>query len=216
MARLKKDQYPEKVSGGYSTIPHSVLDSASFIGASDKARSLILALARQHNGHNNGHLHLAKSWLAKQGYTCPASNLKATKELIERGLIIQTKWGGLNLGANLYALTWHIVSNFVGLEIQAKHYAKGAYQLCKLPPTERRKQPIRKVKQFTECNSASSVSEAGEVKPSSLGETIKPDFDVIAGSLSENNVVIPLPRNNSIKRVVGAKGKSGKQKASHP
>lgn len=144
MARSRKDTRPERVSGGYSTIPWSVLDSIAFKGSSDKAKSLLFALMRQHNGANNGHLHVAKKWLYERGWTCDESNRKAKKELIERGLIIQTKQGGLNMGADFFALTWLAITNFVGLDIEAKQYRQGAYSLCKLPPTSRRKPPAKK------------------------------------------------------------------------
>jgi len=142
MAR-KKEKRVEFIAGGYAAIPWAVLDSESFKGATDKAKALLLALMRQHNGQNNGRLHLAKKWLLSHGWTCDESNRKATKELIERGLIIQTKWGGLNAGANFYALTWYDITNYVGLAITAKGYHRGAYSLCKLPPTARQKPPAK-------------------------------------------------------------------------
>lgn len=183
MGRSKKQARSETISGGYSAIPWTVLDSVSFIGASDKAKALLFALMRQHNGNNNGRLQLSKTWLAKHGYTCPASNIKARNELLERGLIIQTKHGGLNMGADQFALSWHDISNFVGLDISSRAYQRGLYTLCNLAPAKRRKQPIKKSKRFTQCN--------------------------CAGSLSENNVITPLPTVNTRNRIVGVKGKSG-------
>lgn len=115
MARLKKEQKPEQIAGSYSAIPHVVLDSNAFMGATDKAKSLLFAIIRQLNGKNNGHLHLAKKWLYNQGWTCDEGNRKAKKELIERGLIVQTKQGGLNMGADLFAVTWLPISNHIGL-----------------------------------------------------------------------------------------------------
>ena len=52
---------------------------------------------------------------------------RARDEIIERGLLIQTRQGGLNIGASRYALTWLHISNFVGLEIQGKDYHPGAW-----------------------------------------------------------------------------------------
>ena len=144
MARKSKVARPEAITGGYSAIPWTVLDSQSFIGATDKAKSLLFALMRQHNGSNNGHLHLAKAWLSAHGWTCDDNNRKACHELMERGLIIHTKQGGLNMGANLYALTWHEITNYIGLDVSSKTYHRGAYQLCNLPPTQRRKPPATK------------------------------------------------------------------------
>lgn len=144
MARKSKQPRPETITGGYAAIPWIVLDSVSFKGASDKAKSLLFALMRQHSGNNNGRLHLAKKWLHSQGWTCHENNAKARNELIERGLIVKTKWGGLNMGADQFALTWYDISNYVGLDISAKGYARGAYMLCNLVPTARRKPPVSK------------------------------------------------------------------------
>jgi len=210
MARRNKKTRPESISGGYAAIPWSVLDSVSFMGASDKAKALLFALMRQHNGANNGHLHLAKTWMAKRGYTCPANNIKARNELLERGLILQSKWGGLNMGADLFALTWLDIDNFIGLDISAKSYPRGAYTLCNLAPTKRRKQPIKKQNErFSQCNSAGSNSVTGDNPTGSVIETVKALSNTSTGSVSENNVITPLPMPNTVKRIVGVKGKSG-------
>lgn len=210
---MKKSLRPETIAGGFSAIPHVVLDSQSFKGASDKAKSLLLALMRQHNGSNNGHLHLAKKWLYKQGWTCDENNRKATHELIERGLIAQTKRGGLNIGPNLYALTWHDISNYVGLDIRSGGYQRGAYILCDLPPTRRRKPPAQKqIERHDDRDSSDSTTE--QVRPSagSTTEPIRPVFDPLTGPTIENNVFIPIPPVKSVKRIVGVKGKSGMTK----
>lgn len=213
MTRKKKLIRPESISGGYSAIPWAVQDSVSFIGASDKAKALLFALMRQHNGRNNGHLHLTKNWLAKQGYTCPASNIKARNELLERDLIEQTKWGGLNMGANLFALTWLTIDNYVGLDIVAKSYRRGAYALCNLAPTPRRKQPIKKQNaRFSQCSSDVSHSVTGETLTGSVSEAVKALSSTLTVSVSENNVITPLPVPNNVNRIVGLKGKSGVQK----
>ena len=192
MAR-KKVTRPEMLKGGYSGIPWIVLDSQSFMGATDKAKSLLFALMRQHNGHNNGHLHLAKGWLSKQGWTCDESNRKAKRELIERGLIIHTKQGGLNMGADLYALTWHEISNYVGLDIKPKDYRKGAYTLCNLPPTKRRSPPAKKNLQPVNRASASSTIELANQSTGTTTELVKPHFEAFTGSVVEHNVITPLP-----------------------
>ena len=200
MARKNKQARLESISGGYAAIPWTVLDSNSFKGASEKAKALLFALMRQHTGNNNGHLHLAKKWLYNHGWTCHENNSKARKELIERGLIVQTKWGGLNIGADLFALTWYDITNYVGLDISAKGYARGAYLLCNLAPTPRRKPPTKKQNALTN-NRTSPVPTTVPAKQST-------------GTTTENNVFIPLHPVNSIKRIVGVKAKSGIKKGS--
>jgi len=217
MARKSKQSRPELISGGYGAIPWMVMDSISFKGASDKAKSLLFALMRQHSGSNNGRLHLAKKWLYNQGWTCDENNRKARNELIERGLIVQTKWGGLNMGADLFALTWHDISNYVGLDITAKSYSRGTYLLCKLPPTARRKPPQKnddtKQKMRHDYRASSDTTTEPVTKlTGATTELVKPLLSTFTGTTTENNVFIPLHTINSVKRIVGVKGKSGIKK----
>lgn len=197
MARRKKINRPEVITGGYSAIPWTVLDSLSFIGATDKAKALLFALMRQHNGSNNGHLHLAKKWLFSHGWTCDENNRNACNELIERGLIVRTKRGGLNMGANLYALTWHDITNYVGLDISAKSYPRGAYTLCQLPPTPRRKPPVNQQNERLDYRAGTgSTTEPVAQMAGSTTELVKPVFDIFTGSTTEHNVITPLPVPN--------------------
>ena len=215
MARKHKQARLETISGGYGAIPWTVIDSISFKGASDKAKALLFALMRQHSGNNNGRLHLAKKWLYKQGWTCHENNSKARKELIERGLIVQTKWGGLNMGADLFALTWYDISNYVGLDITAKGYSRSAYMLCNLAPTPRRKPPVTKQNALTDDRTSPVPTTV--LAKQSTGTTTVPKtalLDHFTGTTTENNVFIPLHTVNSVKRIVGVKAKSGIRKQS--
>ena len=210
MARKSKQARPESISGGYGAIPWAVMDSVSFKGASDKAKALLFALMRQHNGINNGQLHLAKKWLYNQGWTCHENNSKARNELIERGLIVQTKWGGLNMGADLFALTWYDITNYVGLDIAAKNYSRGAYALCNLTPTKRRNPPVKKLITLpNDCTSAVPMTEPVKQFTGTTTASKKVLLGKFTGTTTENNVFIPLPHVNSVKRIVGVKGKSG-------
>ncbi len=201
MARRSRNKRPESVSGGYSAIPWCVVDSNSFKGASDKAKSLLFALMRQHNGSNNGRLHLAKAWLYRQGWTCDENNRKARKELLERGLIIHTKQGGLNMGANLFALTWFDISNYIGLDIDARTYRKGAYALCDLEPTRRRKPPSKKTHQPDYRASTGTTTETVKQFTGTTAESVKGVLGTFTGTTTEHNVITPLPIHNSIKRI---------------
>ena len=218
MARNKQNKRLETISGGYSAIPHSVLDSLAFTGASDKAKALLFALMRQHNGANNGRLHLSSKWLAKQGYTCPASNIKTRKELLARGLIVQTLQGGLNMGADWFALTWLEISNFVGLDLTLATYQRGKYLLCQLARTARRNQPFKPAanpminKKITVSTNETLLFQPVKqhtLTPVSVCETENAIFIHSTVSLNENNVVIPLHPVHTVKRIVGVKGKSG-------
>lgn len=216
MPRIKKP--PEAVNGAYTAVPHRVLDSPAFIGASDRAKSLLLALMRQHNGSNNGRFQLTDKWLAKRGWPSAGLNLKARAELIERDLIVQTKWGGLNMGPNWFALTWLPISNFVGLDIAASNYHQGAWAECKLEATARRKPPPKRDAHSDHRTSATPTTGAVEylatpitgAKTALLGTSTTPT--------TGNDVLPPLPSSKSVgrnKRIVGKIGRSGRPKAFH-
>jgi hypothetical protein len=124
----------EAIDGMYGAIPHAVMDGAAFRESPYPAKALLFELMRQHSGANNGHLHLAFSWLHSRGWTSRDVIQRAKGNLIERHLIIQTRQGGLNIDASRFAVTWLDISNFVGLDIAAKDYHKGAWAfLDKLP-----------------------------------------------------------------------------------
>lgn len=125
----------EAVRSRYTALPHALLDSVAFMGASHLARSLLCDLMRQHNGGNNGFIHAAVGWLRKRGWASTGQIQKAKAELIERGLIVRTKAGGLNAGPDLYALTWLPVSNFVGLDLKPAQYHPGAWSLLNPLPS---------------------------------------------------------------------------------
>lgn len=127
MAEKKQKRPVEAIGGLYSAIPHTVMDSTAFRGASHPAKALLFELMRQHTGSNNGHLHLSFSWLQSRGWKSRDVIQRARDELVERGLLIQTRQGGLNIGASRYAVTWLRISNFVGLEIESKNYHPGAW-----------------------------------------------------------------------------------------
>jgi hypothetical protein len=225
MAKTKKPAEP--VNGRYTPMPDMLVDSAAFMGASHRTRSLILELARQHNGSNNGHLHLATSWLKKRGWGSTDGIQKAKVEALERGLIVKTRQGGLGIGPDRYALTWLSISNFVGLDITQKDYRPGAYLLMsKLPMTKGQvvPPPVRSAAKRTVKRNDHSA-ERNDAVPSdgmSMARAVPSDgtktahFGAPTVPPDGNNELLPPPRRKR-RRVVGARGRSGKPKpAAHP
>lgn len=98
--------------GSFAGIPHAVMDSAAWIACSKVAIALLMELARQYNGRNNGDLCAALSLLRKRGWKSSDTISTALKELRHYGLIVLTRQGGLLMRdggghtASLYALTW--------------------------------------------------------------------------------------------------------------
>lgn len=213
MRRNKRPQ--EAVTGTYAALPHRLLDSVAFMGASHRARSLLLELIRQHKGSNNGRLHLTRPYLAERGWRSSDQIRKAETELIERGLIVKTKQGGLNHGPNWFALTWLPISDFRELDIQASGYSQGAYSL--LNPLPGKDSPVTRncVKRAVPRTGAGPSH--GQAKPLT-GPYYGPKttvFDASTGPYYGNNEYTPLPplqtKQRSKRPVVGKAGKSGKR-----
>lgn len=196
MARTKKPV--EAVRGTYSAMPHAVLDSPAYTGASVAAKALLSELIRQHNGANNGRLHLSRKWLAARGWASKSIVDKARAELIERGLVIQTKQGGLVIGATWHALTWLPITNHVGLETAPSTYHPGGWQCCDLPPTTRRKPPMKKISQ--PVHRASTGPTTGPVSPVTGPTTgpIKPVLGTFPGPTTGHDVLLPLPPTENL------------------
>ena len=85
--------------------PYHVLDHAVFKTLSTRATKLVMDLAAQYRGHNNGDLCAPLSLMRKRGWNSSDQLQKAKKELIEKDVILVARQGGFNK-ANLYALTW--------------------------------------------------------------------------------------------------------------
>lgn len=104
--RSRAKHIGRRESGTFSLIPHAVQDSANWKRCGGTAIKLLCDLIRQFKGHNNGDLTTCRTVMAKSGWKVPETLHFAALELEHYGLIIRTKQGGLQVGPNLYALTW--------------------------------------------------------------------------------------------------------------
>lgn len=209
MARKKP---AELIAGTFSGMPHAVMDSTAFIGASHHARSLLFELIRQHNGSNNGHFQLATSYLRRRGWRSNDTIHHAKAELITRQLVIKTRLGGLGAGPDKWAVTWLPISNYAGLsEVSASTYHPGAWHFLNPP------MPLPPQKVATENCDAHPAERNGLAPPDGTGATpIAPPGGTV-GTLSSpvvappsgNNVITNATCRTSVSRVVGKKGASG-------
>lgn len=228
MAKAKKPL--EAVTGRYAAIPHSLLDSVAFMGASHPARSLLYELMRQLDGKNNGQLHLSANWLKDRGWRSKGGMQKAKIEALARGLIIKTREGGLNAGPDRYALTWLPITNFVGLDIGPSVYQPGAYQMmgpfAKPKGQADERQPVvRNAPRHTPPRKCHPVHRGSTGPYTGAVEALTTPY---AGA-REGDFVSSLPRTPETmngyhcttsfpvasvgkKRIVGVAGKSGKPK----
>jgi hypothetical protein len=200
MARKKP---PEQVAGRYSAMPHLVLDSVAFAGASHTAKALLYELMRQHSGSNNGHLQLATGWLKKRGWNSHDVLQRAKLELVTRRLISKTRSGGLNAGCDQWALTWLQISNFVGLDVRPGGYHPGAWMHFE--------EDARNQKKPSVCRDSAipaNGTTGGLAAPAAGTKTT--NLMVVAIPRAGNNVSNHVPTlSSNTKRIVGKPGKSG-------
>lgn len=90
----------------FAMIPCEVIRSANWANASKPCRALVTDIASQYSGHNNGDLTASRTVLRPLGWTSPGTIKELWREAVHYGLLVQTRQGGLFIGASLYALGW--------------------------------------------------------------------------------------------------------------
>ena len=95
--------------GRFVALPWSVLDSRAFLGLSYPARALLLDMARQFLGDNNGRLLCSRTYMAARGWKSMDTLTNAKRELLDAGFLYETVKGQRPNRASWYALTWRML-----------------------------------------------------------------------------------------------------------
>ena len=110
----------------FGYIPRPVLLSEEFQALNYAHRHLLLCIAAQYNGHNNGHLTFTRQDGLRFGFRSEDTRCKALKRLQELGLIIKTHKGGIDvLGATRWELPWAPLNYRNGEKLPVTIPAKG-------------------------------------------------------------------------------------------
>lgn len=104
-----------------------VMDSPGYRRASHTARSLLLDIARQYTGKNNGRLTASAKYLKPLGWTSNDTIARAKRELVDCGLLVETRKGARPNKAAWYALTWRVLDQVTGLDIDPTCYRRHDY-----------------------------------------------------------------------------------------
>jgi hypothetical protein len=121
LTREKSKARGDKVS--FAGIPRHVMDHPDYKRLSGGAVKLLLEFARQYKGKNNGDLTAAYAVLKDRGFSSKATIARCIKELLESGLVIQTRTGKfINPGGvcALYALAWNAIDECPGKRLEVK------------------------------------------------------------------------------------------------
>jgi hypothetical protein len=108
-AKSKAIIYP-----GFLSLHRPLLDCSDFISLKGNSIKLLVDIAQQYNGYNNGDLCASLSVMRSRGWNSNQQLSKALKELIDKNIIMLTRQGGLNMGPNLYGITWQPIDECNG------------------------------------------------------------------------------------------------------
>lgn len=93
----------------FAPIDHLVIDSPAFAHLKGESVRVLLIIARQYDGRNNGHLQATFSYCKDRGIGSEHTLKKAIAQLINYGFIYRTRSHGFEAGKNMwsrYAITW--------------------------------------------------------------------------------------------------------------
>jgi len=140
-------------TGNFVLMPHCVIDSGNWTRCGGSATRLLLELARQYNGQNNGDLCASISVLKRSGWRSSDVLSHALAELRHYGFIELTRQGGLHR-ASLYALAWKPIDTCKDkLDVSATNTASHAYRT----PKPKYQRPPRGTKASPNSGQRSSV-----------------------------------------------------------
>jgi len=136
-----------KDMGRFIQLPVVVLECPNYINLGYPAKALLIELARQFTGMNNGRLLLSMKFLKKHGWNSSDVVARAKNELIEAGFIYETVKGHRPNKASWYAITWRMLDKIDGYDHGAeKYFVRSAYtqpriKIKKLNPPNGLKHP---------------------------------------------------------------------------
>jgi len=119
----RKPHKGNRIGEAFLALPYSVLNSPLFLKLSPHGVKLLLDVAAQYRGNNNGDLGIAWKLMQPRGWRSEATLHKAKRELVEAGFLYQTRQGLRPNTCSLFAVTW------AGLDASDKfdHGAKAGF-----------------------------------------------------------------------------------------
>ena len=117
---MGKKKFKKKFRGSdnFANIPRYVIDTPAFMSLRGNSVKLLVLLASQYKGNNNGDLIITHSFY-KTFFKSSQTMYAARDELEQQGFIATNAYGGMSCGGykvpSLYALLWLPVDDFFDL-----------------------------------------------------------------------------------------------------
>lgn len=123
MSRSRLRAKGRREAGRFAQIPDNVLRSAGFQSLPGGAIRLLLALAAQYNGHNNGDLSAAMTVVRPYGFRSDDTLSNAVAALCQAQLIVRTRSHCRTRDGRrcaLYALSWKSINDCPGKGLEVR------------------------------------------------------------------------------------------------
>ena len=125
------------IAGGFLALPKAMLNAPKFRALSGSAVKLLIDIASQYNGRNNGDLSAAWKVMKPKGWKSESTLNRAKKELLEAGFIAESPKGRLPNVCSLYGITWRPLDANAKLDVGPAGFPFGAW--AELPRISLRK-----------------------------------------------------------------------------
>lgn len=118
-----------KINGRFTALPHSVILSKEYRALNNAACRLLIDIAAQYKGDNNGSLVACSKYLKPLGWNSNDTITKALKELLNGGFLIMTRQGMRPplSRPSWFALGWLGLDVVDGLDISPRHYQRSSF-----------------------------------------------------------------------------------------
>lgn len=126
----KKSSRADRDGLGFVALPFVVLDCPGFLGLSGPAVRLLIDMARQYSGRNNGRLVACAKAMKPRGWNSNDTLSRARKELEEAGFLVQTRLGMRPNRAAWFALSWQALDWSPEMDIKRESFRRGLYLTC--------------------------------------------------------------------------------------
>lgn len=110
-------------TNSFAGVPRKVMNSSDFRSLSSSSIRVLLWLAYQYRGKNNGDLSATHTMAAGWGIKAKDTLAKALRELIDKGFIHKTRHGRFMRPGHccdLYALSWAAVDDCMGKNLEVR------------------------------------------------------------------------------------------------
>ena len=117
-----KKRKGNEIPYAFVALPKAVLQSVEYQGLSSSAKALLVELASQYTGGNNGRLTPAWSVLQKTGWGSNNTVLSAKKELLNCSFVVMTRKGHPPRTCEWIGFTWWKIDWSKDMDIQAREF----------------------------------------------------------------------------------------------